>query len=78
VGDRVGDEIGIGGRLSVRRGRGRWGGDGGVEGGGVEGRVLDAVAVYFADVEVCAYFGDFGGGDVVGGAPDAFGGFVLG
>ena len=44
----------------------------------MEGRVLDAVPVYLADVEVGAYFGDFGGGDVVCGAPDAFGGFVLG
>jgi hypothetical protein len=44
----------------------------------VEGRVLNAVAVYLADVEVSAYFSDFSGGDVVRGAPDAFGGFVLG
>ena len=36
-----------------------------------EGRVLDDVAVYLADVEVLLHFGDFGGGDAVGGAPDA-------
>ena len=39
---------------------------------------LDAVAVYFADVEVGADGGDVGGGDVVGGTPDTlFGGLVL-
>jgi hypothetical protein len=43
----------------------------------MEGRVLDAVTVYLADVEVGADFGDLWGGDVVGGAPDALGGFVL-
>ena len=47
-------------------------------GGGLEGRELDAVPVDLADVEVLAHFGDFGGGDVVCGAPDALGGFVLG
>lgn len=43
----------------------------------MEGRELNGVAVYFADVEVGADGGDVLGGDVVGGAPDAFGGFVL-
>jgi hypothetical protein len=43
----------------------------------VEGRELDAVPVYLTQVEVGAYLGDFGRGNVVGGAPDAFGGFVL-
>lgn len=38
----------------------------------MEGRELDAVTVYFAEVEVFSDSGDFGGGDVVGGAPDAF------
>ena len=38
---------------------------------GVEGRVLDAVAVDFADVEVLFYFGDVAGGDAVGCAPDS-------
>ena len=43
-----------------------------------EGRVLDAVAVYLADVEVLLHFGHFGGGDAVGGAPDAgWGGGML-
>lgn len=37
----------------------------------MKGRVLDAVAVDLADVEVGLDFGDFGGDDVVGGAPDA-------
>lgn len=35
----------------------------------MEGRVLNAVPVYLADVEVGANFGDFGKGNVVGGAP---------
>ena len=43
----------------------------------VEGRELDAVAVDFADVEIFADFGDVLRGDVVCGAPDALGGFVL-
>lgn len=51
------------------RSRGRW--------GGVEGRELDRVAIDLADVEVGTDFGDFGRGDVVGGAPDALGGLVL-
>jgi hypothetical protein len=38
---------------------------------------LDAVPVDLADVEVCADGGDVCGGDVVCGAPDAFGGGVL-
>jgi hypothetical protein len=37
----------------------------------VEGRVLDAVAVDFADVEVLFHFGDVLGGDAVGCAPDS-------
>lgn len=37
----------------------------------LEGRVLDAVAVDLADVEVFFYFGDVGAGDSVGGAPDS-------
>jgi hypothetical protein len=37
----------------------------------VEGRVLDAVAVDFADVEVFFHFGDVAGGDAVGCAPDS-------
>lgn len=45
------------------------GGGGGVR-GGREGRVLDAVAVDLADVEVGLHGGDVGGGDAVGGAPD--------
>lgn len=44
----------------------------------LERRELDAVPVYFADVEVGADLGDVRRGDVVGGAPDALGGFVLG
>jgi hypothetical protein len=44
----------------------------------MEGGKLNAVAVNLADVEVFTHFGDFGGGYVVGDAPDAFGGFVLG
>lgn len=43
----------------------------------MEGSELDAVAVDFADVQVLANFGDVGGGDVVCGAPDAFGGVML-
>jgi hypothetical protein len=43
----------------------------------MEGRELDGVAVYFADVEVGADVGDVLGWDVVCGAPDAFGGFML-
>jgi hypothetical protein len=39
----------------------------------VEGRELDAVAVYFADVEIFTYGGDVSRGDVVCGAPDTFG-----
>lgn len=42
-----------------------------------EGCELYRVAVDLADVEVGADGGDEGGGDVVGGAPDAFGGGVL-
>lgn len=45
--------------------------------GGVEGRELDAVPVDLADVEVLSDFCDFGGGDVVCGAPDALCGLVL-
>lgn len=44
----------------------------------MERRELDAVPVDLADVEVRAHFGDFGGGDVVCGTPDALGRFVLG
>jgi len=45
----------------------------------VEGGKVDGVAVYFAYVEVLLHFGDMGGGDVVGGAPDFWrGGGVLG
>lgn len=51
------------------RGRGGWDGD------GDEGGVVDAVAVYFADVEVGLYGFYVGGGDVVGGAVDWGGGF---
>jgi hypothetical protein len=47
-------------------------------GGGLEGRELDAVPVDLADVEVRAYLGHFGRRDVVCGAPDALGRFVLG
>jgi len=53
---------------------GGWGRGGG---GGVEGRVADAVAVDFADVEVGADGAGVGGGDVVGGAPDFFAGGVV-
>jgi hypothetical protein len=38
---------------------------------GVEGRVLDAVAVDFTDVEVFFHFGDVAGRDAVGCAPDS-------
>jgi hypothetical protein len=34
--------------------------------------VLYRVPVYLSDIEVILYFGDLGGDDVVGGAPDAF------
>lgn len=45
----------------------------------VEGRVLNAIPVDLADVEVFFHLGDVGGGDAVGGAPDAGGGcWVLG
>jgi hypothetical protein len=44
----------------------------------VEWCELDTVAIDFTDVQVFADFGDVLGGDVVGGAPDAFGGIVLG
>ena len=37
----------------------------------VEGRVLDAVAIDLADVEVLFHFGDVAGGDAVGCAPDS-------
>lgn len=53
----------------------------GDEGGGRRGRggvkigVVDAVAVYFADVEIGHYGFDVWVGDMVGGAPDAGGGF---
>lgn len=44
----------------------------------VEGGVLDAVAVYLADVEVLFYFGDVFAWDAVGGAPDSgWGGGML-
>lgn len=44
----------------------------------VEGRVLDAVAVDLADVEVLFHFGDVARGDAVGCAPDSrWGGGVL-
>jgi hypothetical protein len=43
----------------------------------MEGRELDGVAVYFADVEVGADVGNVSGRNVVCGAPDAFGGFML-
>jgi hypothetical protein len=43
----------------------------------VEGRELDGVAVYFADVEVGADGGDVLRRNVVGGAPDLFSGFML-
>ena len=44
----------------------------------VEGRVLDAVAVDLADVEVLFHFGDVARGDAVGCAPDpGWGGGVL-
>ena len=36
----------------------------------MKGRVLDAIAVGFADVEVGFHGGDVAGGDAVGGAPD--------
>ena len=39
----------------------------------VEGRVLDGVAVDLADVEVFFHFGDVGGWDAVGCAPDSRG-----
>lgn len=58
--------------------------DGGRDGGdcwigdrnrdGDEGGVVDAVAVYFADVEVGLYGFYVGVGDVVGGAVDLWGG----
>lgn len=38
---------------------------------GVEGRVLDAVAVDLADVEIFFHFGDMARGDAVGCAPDS-------
>lgn len=38
---------------------------------------LDRIPVYLSDVQILAYFLDFGGRDVVCGAPDAFGGLVL-
>ena len=40
----------------------------------MEGRVLNTIPVDLADVEVGFHFGDVGGGDAVGGAPDAGGG----
>jgi hypothetical protein len=43
----------------------------------VEGRELDGVAVYFADVEVGPDGGDVLRRNVVCGAPDLFSGFVL-
>jgi hypothetical protein len=44
----------------------------------LEGRVLDAVSVDLADVEVFFHFGDVLGGDAVGCAPDSgWGGGVL-
>jgi hypothetical protein len=43
----------------------------------MEGRELDGVAVYFADVEILAHGGDVLRWNVVGGAPDLFGGFML-
>ena len=44
----------------------------------VEGRVLNAVAVDLADVEVLFHFGDVARGDAVGCAPDSrWGGGVL-
>jgi hypothetical protein len=43
----------------------------------MEGRELDAVAVYFADVEVSTDREDMLLGDVVCGAPDLLGGFML-
>lgn len=39
--------------------------------GGLEWSVLDAVAVYLADVEVLFYFGDVFGGDAIGCSPDS-------
>lgn len=39
---------------------------------------MDAVTVYLAYVEVLAHGSDVGGGDVVGGAPDAVGGGFVG
>jgi hypothetical protein len=39
----------------------------------VEGRVLDGVAIDFADVEVFFHFGDVAGWDAVGCAPDSGG-----
>jgi hypothetical protein len=46
--------------------------------GSLEGRVLDAVAVDFADVEVLFYGGDVGRWDAVGCSPGAgWGGGVL-
>ena len=44
----------------------------------MEGRELYAVSVDFADVEVFSDLWDFGGGDVVCGAPDALCRFMLG
>ena len=38
----------------------------------VEGRVLDGIAVDFADVEVFFHFGDVDGWDTVGCAPDSW------
>ena len=43
----------------------------------MEGCELYAIPVDFADVEVFTDFGDFGGGDVVGSAPDALCGLML-
>lgn len=43
----------------------------------MKGSELDRVAVDLADVEVFADFWHFGSGDVIRGAPDAFGGFML-
>jgi hypothetical protein len=43
----------------------------------MEGRELDGVAVYFADVKVGADVGNVSGRNVVCGAPDAFGRFML-
>jgi hypothetical protein len=43
----------------------------------MERRKLDTIPVYLSDVEILAYFGDFGRGNVVCGAPDALCGLML-